>query len=165
MRSLVDKDSDEAFEILDSTSSMRFSEMEEDGENSPNAPDPQITEDTQDRVSNTVGQSQDTNSLDDSESKTRKYFGKMKTKLKKVAKWLKKNKDKSLDDIMGKRWKGKCSEENLQNTMAKCKRKGQKKKRLSAESVTSKCKKHKSLKELDFGNTENQKRQYFSARL
>ena len=134
MRSLVAKDSDEAFEILDSTSSMRFSEMEEDGENSPNAPDPQITEDTQDRVSNTVGQSQDTNSLDDSESKTRKYFGKMKTKLKKVAKWLKKNKDKSLDDIMGKRWKGKCSEENLQNTMAKCKRKGQKKKRLSAVS-------------------------------
>jgi len=126
VRSLVEKDSDEAFEILASTSSRTFSEMEEEVENTQNAPDTQIT--------------------DDSESKTRKYFGKMKSKLKKVAKWLNENKDKTLDDIMVKRWKEKCSEESLNNSMAKCKRKAQKKKRLSAESVTSKCKKHKSLK-------------------
>merc|ERR1712183_223413 len=90
-----------------------------------------------------VGKTEEEEQTDDSQSKTQKYFGKLKTDLKKAAKWLNENKDKTLDDIMVERWKEKCSEESLKNSLAGCKRKGQKK---NSKSSSTNCKNRQSSK-------------------
>ena len=154
MKNLVSEDPDEAFEILTSTSSMRFSEMQEDERNDSQNDRTSDDEDDTDNEKTRTGKN-DSDSSDetpdsndqDTESKTRKYFGKLKTKLKKAAKWLNENKDKTLDDVLVQKWKDNCSEEKLKNSMAKCKKKGQKKK--SKTSNVSKCSKLQSHKEWD----------------
>ena len=154
MKNLVSEDPDEAFEILTSTSSMRFSEMQEDERNDSQNDRTSDDEDDTDNEKTRTGKN-DSDSSDetpdsndqDTESKTRKYFGKLKTKLKKAAKWLNENKDKTLDDVLVQKWKDNCSEEKLKSSMAKCKKKGQKKK--SKKSSGSKCAKLQSHKEWD----------------
>merc|ERR1712223_1769550 len=102
MKNLVSEDPDEAFEILTSTSSKRFSEMEEDERNDSQNDRTSDDEDDTDNENTRTGknnsdssdETQDSNDQDtrkDTESKTRKYFGQLKTQLKKAAKWLNEN--------------------------------------------------------------------------
>ena len=87
-----------------------------------------------------------------------KYFGKLKTKLKRTVMWINKNKDKSLDDILVERWRDSCSEENMRSSLAKCKRKATKKRKRAKQTLTSKCEQSASLKEhCGWKNLFNQK--------
>merc|ERR1712183_1182139 len=91
-----------------------------------------------------------------SQNKIKQNFGKLKTKLKKAAKWLNENKDKTLDDIMVERWKEKCTEDSLKNSLAQCKRKGMKK---NSKSSSTNCKNRQSSKKkacLDAGLAEDE---------
>merc|ERR1711936_393166 len=144
LRNLLEEDSDEVFEFLDSYSSRTFNDI--DNEDSPNEETKPGTgsESTSSSSENkpTTETNTDTESRQN-ENNGRDFLQKLKTKLKKAVVWMNENKDKTLDEILVKGWKEKCSKSNLQ-----CRSKGPKRRKMSKQAKTSSsnCRKSQSEK-------------------
>ena len=144
MRNLLEEDSDEVFEFLDSYSSRTFNDIE--NEDSPNEETKPSTGSESSSSSSENKPTTETNTDTESgqnENNGRDFLQKLKTKLKKAVVWMNENKDKTLDEILVKGWKEKCSKSNLQ-----CRSKGPKRRKMSkqAKNSSSSCKKSQSEK-------------------
>merc|ERR1711913_20138 len=123
LKSLLEEDSDEAYEFLSTSSSRTFGDIEKEEETQENSDDSNSSRNPfrkfklpKKKVKPTPSPDSPTDEETDSGSSSRrriktsakKYLQKVKDKLKNAAVWYLENKDKTIDQILVDKWKEKC---------------------------------------------------------